>query len=215
MFKIILDKCVTEKAVDFSIIDPPVKSMSNHPLMLIARSGQENLLKHETVRMLLHLKWRVIPRCAFYFNLVVYVFFLALFSMYSMDLSNMGTKIMEDYNSTLPSKNASTKLDLYRGTSYKLSSFNIMLIVMVNLQLLKELLQIFFLDGLSYFLSSQNLIEIFTYTISLMSLLSHNYHLQSAYGSIAVLSAFILFPLFIQKLKVFGLYVVAFRRTLT
>ncbi len=219
VFKIILDKCVTEKAVDFSLIDPPVKSMSNHPLMLIARSGQENLLKHETTRMLLHLKWRIIPRCAFYFNLIVYIIFLLLFSIYSLDLSTMGSKIVEDYNSThaliAASGNGSTKFELFKGTSYKLSTFNIMLIVMVNLQLLKELLQIFFLDGLSYFLSSQNLIEIFTYTISLMSLLSHNYHLQSAYGAIAVLSAFILFPLFIQKLKVFGLYVVAFRRTLT
>jgi hypothetical protein len=221
VFKIILDKCVTEKAVDFSIIDPPVKSMSNHPLMLIARSGQENLLKHETTRMLLHLKWRIIPRCAFYSNLIVYLVFLVLFSMYTLDLSNMGARIVDEHNATtaaLGNNNATSlfnKKDLYRSTAYKLSALNVLLIVMVNLQLIKELLQIFFLDGLSYFLSSQNLIEIFTYTSSLMSLLSHNYNLQSAYGSIAVLSAFILFPLFIQKLKVFGLYVVAFRRTLT
>ena len=35
IYKIILDKCVGDKEVDFTIIDPPVKSISRHPLMLI------------------------------------------------------------------------------------------------------------------------------------------------------------------------------------
>ena len=213
VYKLILDKCVNEKEVDFSIIDPPVKAIAAHPLMLIARSGQENLLKHETTRMLLHLKWRVIPRCAFYFNLGFYMIFLLLFSLYSVDLSLMGRKILDERNATW-TKNM-TKTDMYKSTAYTLSNYNIMLIVVLNFQLFKEIMQILFLDGLAYFMNSQNLIEIFTYTLSLISLLSRNYHMQSAYGSMAVLSAFILFPLFIQKLKIFGLYVVAFRRTLT
>jgi ankyrin repeat protein len=41
IFKLLLDKCVTYKEVDFTKIDPPVKSISAHTLMLIARSGQE------------------------------------------------------------------------------------------------------------------------------------------------------------------------------
>lgn len=222
VYKLILDKCVTEKEVDFSIIDPPVKSMSKHPLMLIARSGQENLLKHETTRMLLHLKWRIIPRCAFYFNIGVYMFFMLLFSIYSVDLSVEGNRILEE-NAFLSSysnvnKNfsiSSAKNELFQQTKYKLNNYNILLTILLIFMLLKETLQIMFLDGLSYFLQSQNIIEIFTYTISLLSLWAPDYQSQSAYGSIAVLSAFILFPLFIQKLKVFGLYVVAFRRTLT
>ena len=99
-----------------------------------------------------------------------------------------------------------------------------------------------FLDGFSYFLSLQNTLEILTYITSLISLASRNYYTQSSYGSIAVLFAFIVFPFFIQKLRMFGiifsiiirrlksvlsynlkfigalligLYVVAFRRTLT
>jgi hypothetical protein len=61
----------------------------------------------------------------------------------------------------------------------------------------------------------QNILELLTYSTSLISLSSRNYYTQSSYGSLSILFAFILFPLFIQKLKMFGLYVVAFRRTLT
>ena len=87
--------------------------------------------------------------------------------------------------------------------------------MLILVQLFKELCQIVFLDGFSYFLSLQNTIEILTYITSLVSLASRNYYTQSSYGSIAVLLAFIVFPFFIQKLRMFGLYVVAFRRTLT
>jgi hypothetical protein len=233
IFKLILDKCVTEKEINFGIIDPPVKSIARHPLMLIARSGQESLLKHETTRMLLHLKWRIIPRCAFYFNLIVYMSFMFLFSLYSIDLSVRGAEILEENKypnassslyminnnrtsavATVGGSNSSRDF-LYENTRYNLNNYNYILIILLSFQIFKECMQIVFLDGLSYFLSSQNLIEIFTYAISSMSLMAPNYNLQSAYGSIAVLSTFILFPLFIQKLKIFGLYVVAFRRTLT
>jgi len=83
------------------------------------------------------------------------------------------------------------------------------------MQLSREVFQLVFLDGCAYFLSYQNLIEIFTYFTSVVALVSTSYTVQSAYGSVAVLCAFLLFPLYIQKLKMFGLYVVAFRRTLT
>lgn len=96
IFKIILDKCIGDDEINFTIIDPPVRSISRHPLMLIARSGQENLLKHETTRTLLHLKWRLIPRFAFWFNLIFYLLFLFLFSFYSNELAIVGRKMLDD-----------------------------------------------------------------------------------------------------------------------
>ena len=175
-----------------------------------ALSGQENLLKHETTKLLLHLKWRFIPRFAFYFNLIFYLFYMLLFSLYTVDLSKFGGKNLKSPN--LPRSAFSEKNfinDLHSSSIFYL------LIVFLSVQLIRELFQIYCLDGISYFYSSQNLIEIFTYITSMISLLSNDYNMQSAYGSIAVLFAFILFPLFIQKIKMFGLYVVAFRRTLT
>lgn len=238
ILKIILDKCVTENEIDFSIIDPPVKSMSRHPLMLIARSGQEGLLKHETTRTLLHLKWRLIPRFAFYFNLIFYMIFLVLFSIYSIELSKMGKKsstfVSDDdaeadivtlssrvMMTTTTAAGTGATLDWTTIPDVELSyfdkryfEFHLILVILLHFQLIKELTQILFIDGLTYFLSLQNLLELFTYTTALMSLFSNSYAVKSAYGSVAVLCAFIAFPLFTQKLKIFGLYVVAFRRTL-
>ncbi|RNA08852.1 transient receptor potential cation channel subfamily A member 1 -like protein [Brachionus plicatilis] len=201
IFSVILDKCIGEKEIDFSKIDPRTRSMSKHPLMLIARSGQENLLKHDTTRTLLHLKWRIIPRCAFYLNLIIYLIFMLLYSFYSIELSKFGSYQLMKVNST--------NQTIHIESVYYLSSP-----IYFSLLIFKETFQIFFLDGLSYFLSLQNLIELFTYILAVLSLFSGNYNMQSSYASIAVLFAFIVFPLFTQKLKIFGLYVVAFRRTL-
>lgn len=206
IFSIILDKCIGEKEMDFSKLDLMTQSMSQHPLMLIARSGQENLLKHETTRTLLHLKWRIIPRCAFYLNLITYLIFMLLFSFYSVELSEFG-QLMVSNNST----NQTTQLEIvYQLDFYIYAS----LIFILSFHILKEIFQIFFLDGLNYFLSLQNLIELFTYILAVLSLFSSNYYMQSSYASVAVLLAFIVFSLFTQKLKMFGLYVVAFHRTL-
>ena len=190
--------------------------------MLIARSGQENLLRHEVTRVLLHLKWRFIPRFAFYFNLVFYLFFMLLFSVYSIGLSKFGAQNMYDTdNNTTESLSGSN----FKKSSLNMSNQNLennirntplfyFLISLLTMQIGREMLQLVFLDGCSYFLSYQNFIEVFTYIASMISLLSTNYSVQSAYGSLAVLFSFLLFPLYIQKLKIFGLYVVAFRRTL-
>ena len=227
IFKIILDKCVKENEIDFTKIDLPVRSISKHPLMLIAHSGQENLLKHETIQILLQLKWRIIPRFAFYFNLLIYMIFMLLFSLYSMELSRLGETMSSSFMNISNSTSDNNSIDKlktmfykdpsqYQSLGYQISpsGIHILLFVLLLVQLIKEFFQMFFLDGLSYFLSLQNFIEIFTYTTALGSLVAKSYYTQSAYASIAVLFAFILFPLFIQKLRIFGLYVVAFRRTL-
>ena len=184
--------------------------MSSHPLMLIARSGQESLLRHQATLLLLHLKWRFIPRFAFYFNLTFYLFFMLLFSVYSVNLSQFGALNM--YNKSNSTNDIHVDHSLTNNVRH--SSLFFFLMIFLTMQLIRELFQLVFLDGISYFTSYQNLIEILTYVTSMVSLVSTNYSIQSAYGSVAVLCAFLLFPLYIQKLKIFGLYVVAFQRTL-
>jgi ankyrin repeat protein len=49
---LILDKCKNGLDYDFTKLDPPCKNIQRHPLMLMARSGQETLLKHNTVIIL-------------------------------------------------------------------------------------------------------------------------------------------------------------------
>jgi len=106
MLKIILDKSLLkneftdETNMDFTLLDPPLKDIAKHPLMLIACSGQENLLQHEVIRSLLHLKWRFIPRSVFYFNIFFYLIFLTLFSAFSLELSEI-TAVYKDYKDNL------------------------------------------------------------------------------------------------------------------
>lgn len=55
----------------------------HHLLGYIARSDNLSLLTHPTTLMLLDLKWKVFPRTYYYLNLLFYVIFLVLFSIYS------------------------------------------------------------------------------------------------------------------------------------
>ncbi len=92
MYLIILDNAIDRDSVgsfDFEVIDPICKSVKKHPLMLVARSGQESLLTHQAVQKLLYLKWRCIPRIAFYSYFIFYCIFLTLFGLYSMELAEM------------------------------------------------------------------------------------------------------------------------------
>ena len=218
IFKIILDKCISPTELDFTHIDPPVKSISSHTLMLVAYSGQESLIQHETTKILTDLKWKLVPRFAFYFNLIIYMIFMLLFSLYTIELAEIGHKVNAYHTANTDLNSTSLQLQKLKSEDFsranaqlKRSFLFYLLVVVLTFQLVKELVQIFLLDGLSYFLTLQNLIELFTYTTAMLSLFSSTFNSQSAYGSFAVLFAFICFPLFIQKLKMFGLYVVAFR----
>lgn len=127
MLKIILDKCqTTEEEWNFSILDPYCKSLSNHPLMLIARSGQENLLKHDTTKLLLQLKWRFIPRFAFYFSLFVYLLYMVIFSVYTIELSRIGATAASTNNGAMGdsyfSQNNFYYVNLHSYTGFSSSS---------------------------------------------------------------------------------------------
>ncbi len=223
-FKIILDKCIlNEREIDFTKLDMPVYSVDKHPLMLIARSGQESLLKHDAVSVLLDLKWKLLPRFAFYFNVFFYVIFLILMSIYSVELANVGMEFYNDYksllndldNNSLSNETLSDEKDIFNLVYYSPNTLlmtSIIIIIVFNI--MKEMFQLILVDGLSYFVSMQNLIELLTYFFSLASIFSNNYANKSAHSSMAILFAFLVFPLYIQKVKIFGVYVVSFIRTL-
>ena len=74
---------------------------------------------------------------------------------------------------------------------------------------------LFFYNIISFLMDLQNWIEIVTYVCAALSVNSNDFPTQSAYGSIAVLFSFIIFPLYLKKLKVFGVYVVALLKTMS
>lgn len=165
--------------------------------------------------------------------------------MYSIELANVGTEFSneirahimsggnEDYDDDddglLLSSSALPPLRYVNNTplinlsdfedelAYQTSNKLIFMALMIFLisSIIKEAFQFLVLEGFSYFSSLQNIAEMLTYTLSIISLVSTNYNVKAAYGSLAILFAFLVFPLYIQKLKVFGVYVVAFLRTLS
>ncbi|CAF0869034.1 unnamed protein product [Brachionus calyciflorus] len=199
-FKIVLDNCKNGNEYNFRKLDPDCKNLHKHPLMLMARSGQETLLKHETTQQLLNLKWRFIPRFAFYSNIFLYLLFLILFAIYTTQLSRFATN---------------NPLDKQEDKSPKFkSSLSSFLIVIIIINLIKKILQTILVDRFSFFVSGQNWSEVITFIMALVAIMTDNMVLKLNLSSISVLSSFIVFSFLIQKLKVFGLYVLAFRRTI-
>lgn len=247
---IVLDKCKNGVDYEFSKLDPPCKNIQKHPLMLMARSGQETLLKHDTTRKLLDLKWRFIPRFAFYSNLFVYLLFLVLFALYAYQYASCfdralstrdqaleptmmmsGFRSTFTYEPTVSNEYEAPIAELMTGDNENrtqdgvnvdsiendvlLSSLHVALNVLIVLSLAKKLIQIILIDRLSFFASLQNWAEMATYIMAFATLWTSTPETKLNICSLALLLSFIVFSFLIQKLKVFGLYVLAFRRTLT
>ena len=209
IIELILDKCITSAdTADFRILDLPVTNMSKHPLTIIARSGQENLVKHEATLLLLKLKWRYIPRLAYYFNLLIYTIFLILLSIYSINLADYGKQqIREIANST-------NRPGFFDYKEQNTISY-LILTVFILINLIKEAVQLLFSPKIAYVVSLKNWFENVTYILSLISSNSNDYDIQAGTCSFAILLAFFVLPLKMEKIQVVGLYVVAFCRILS
>ena len=138
MFLLLLDNSRNEEtdSYDFTVLDPPNKSINKHPLMLIASSGQETLLTHETTQKLLSLKWRTIPRLVFYSNILFYLVFITIFCAYSIELTNL----------TFASANyANNNIDDIWCVYKSIYHYPILTLIVINL--IKILIQIITFDG--------------------------------------------------------------------
>ncbi len=140
----ILDNSFAEETdtYDFTVLDTPFKNTKKHPLMLLAQSGQETLLKHETTQKLLYLKWRFIPRFMFYSNLLFYLVLIAVFGMYSIELTDL-TFADASYNafSEMPVEDIDDIWDEY------ISVYQTPILILVGFNLIKILVQIVLVDG--------------------------------------------------------------------
>ena len=196
MIKLVLDNCqIKENEYDFSILDPDFKRLNQSPLMIIAKSGQETLIKHDTIRTLLRLKWRKGPRIIFYTNVLFYFIFLVLFSIYVVELSNF-------------------EYDLHDEIIIFESNIGFHLVIMFIIFIFKNLFQILLVDHLAFFLCMDNWIEITTFLFAFLSIVSIDLQAKLTYASLGILLCYIGFSLLIQKFKIFGLYVLAFKRTI-
>lgn len=86
--------------------------------------------------------------------------------------------------------------------------------VVVVMNSLKTIIEFILTDKIAYFLSLENTLEILTYVTIMVAINSGDNETQINFGSIAILSAFLSYPLYLQKLRVLGVYVVAVMKTL-
>jgi len=121
----ILEKSKTDEGVfDLEVLNPPLVSINKHPLMLLVNSGQQLLIKHESTRALIHLKWAIIPRLTFYSLLVFYLLFIVFFSLYSTELTELNFANLET-GSSIDAIN-----EIWEDYDYE-SDFKIILVAML------------------------------------------------------------------------------------
>lgn len=89
----------------------------------------------------------------------------------------------------------------------------VLITAVVNL--VKLFIQFLSTDNKSFLLSFQTWSEIAIYASAAISIYSPTYEEQNVLASFTVLGAFLLFPLYLQKVKVFGVYVLALKRTVS
>jgi len=100
IFHIILENSkIGETVFDLEVLNPPLDSVGKHPLMLMVMSGQQLLIKHDSTRALIHLKWAVIPRLIFYSQLLFYLMFIIFFALYSTELTELNFANLETNSS--------------------------------------------------------------------------------------------------------------------
>lgn len=141
IFTIILDNsCNEEGTYDFQVLNPPMVSVQSHPLMLLAKSGQEILIKHPSTKTLLDMKWSIIPRFLFYFNIVLYFFHILLFSLFSMELTELNFANSEFH------KDIDEINEIWTYYEYK-SKYYYPIMTMIVIMILRAVIKILFSNG--------------------------------------------------------------------
>jgi hypothetical protein len=97
---------------------------------------------------------------------------------------------------------------------YYESPLTVWLLVFLALISFKTIVSIVLIVGLAFFSSVTDWIEVFTYAMTLITILVQDPDAKFSCASIAILAAFLVFAFLIEKLQVFGLFVLAFKKTL-
>jgi ankyrin repeat protein len=211
LIQILLDNCHLSRNVkvknkfkdsyDFRVLDPPVfNDIKRHPLMVIANSGQEQLLVHKTTANLLRLKWKI-PRLIYLFNLLFHLAFLVLFSIYAMELVDI-SKLQVNSNSS----------DLDNNTNSVYYPYLIAILSFISFTMILELI---LFGWFSYFSSPETWLEITYVVFAFLSVTTLvNLHDKISFCSISLIFTYLHYAFLINKLRFFGIYILAFRGTL-
>lgn len=218
---------------DFRALDLDIESIDRHPLKIMATSRHENLLKHNITQKLIELKWKKCPQYFYFGNLFLYCVFVILLTTHVI----MSNKIHEQNETNSSNSSHHEQHTEHNVLIQDVFVYSLTLIFLI-LHIFKELAQLI-TEGFSYFRRFDNIIELLTYILTFMFLIPlphefcdymghsndhfelqgdlivfHRCHLQWQIGSVSILLAWIVFVFFIEKLKIFGKYIVMFHKVL-
>ena len=151
-----------------NLSQPVRKPILNHPLIYIADSNESKLIKHETAKMLLKLKWRYWPRIFYYLHLAL---FLTFVFCYTFDFHLMYTN---------------------ENKLLKWISFSILIYFLIN-ELCKILYSLIIEKILHYLLSIMNAIEFFNFMGCYFVVFTDKPSIKSSVYSLTVLFSSIIF----------------------
>ncbi|KAL3318478.1 hypothetical protein Ciccas_002854 [Cichlidogyrus casuarinus] len=176
--------------------------IENHPLTIMAETGDEEVLSHPLSTALIQLKWRTYGLKFYLVNLLIYLLFVSFLSFYvlshtpvyslSIDRETLKESSFEDTCQALLKKDQLA----YSGNIYV---SKIILLVLTTLCLVKEIWQIVG-AGLQYFRSLDNLVELFIYSLTFYICVNF----------VVVFLAWFNVLLFCRKLPGYGHYIIMF-----
>ncbi len=195
-------------------------------------SDDERLITHHVVRKLLELKARLFPRIAFLLDLVLYILFTLLCTVYHLISLETVIVLPEELlasNEQPHLNNKSAHIEPIYKEVYKLKTldleihlsvvlfiyFGLLTVVLIHLS--KEFFQMISYNLKNYLSSVDNWFQLTALFITIISLIpALPLQVQIAIGSFSILFAWICMSLFFQDLELFSLgrYIVAFRKTI-
>ena len=218
----LLDKCYDNKAnmYNFKLIDQKITSnIEEHPLHLIIESDDERLITHHTTRKLLELKSRTFPRIAFLLDLILYILFTGLCTLYHL-ITPKEAYIFDDLLQNYTNRTETIyeikqiEFEVHPALVY-IIYFCLITVVLIHLS--KETFQMISYNLINYFSSVDNWFQLTALIITIISLAPRlDPKVKVAIGSFSILFAWICMSLFFQDMELFSLgrYIVAFRKTI-
>ena len=192
-------------------------------------SDDERLITHHVTRKLLEQKGRIFPRIAFLLDLILYILFTLLCTIYHLISLEKLIIYPEEHVSDELFLNKSEKVKPIIKDVYKIRSIDFeihlsfvlfvyfFLFTVVLIHLSKEFFQMISYGLKNYLSSVDNWFQLTALFITIISLIpALPVQIQIAVGSFSILFAWICMSLFFQDLELFSLgrYIVAFRKTI-
>jgi hypothetical protein len=194
----------------------------NTIIIILNLNRYKYLLGHKTVKKLVELKMRKLPRIFFWTNLIFYFIFLLLLTFHHVNSSMFNSRLVysNETNTTTYEKTfylwplplSFTVFDESGTTFFWFYKSYFFLLVLVYLA--KKFFQVYNY-GLKMFKSIEHWLEISCFICNILSTLPFE-HTASAFGSFAVLFGWISFAFFFQSIAIFklGSYSIALRKTI-